>query len=414
MPALPPTGVKTDRIILAACAFFSLLTMGLTWQSPVARALIEEQRIRGLVIGSDYEDRTRHSDTLMAISYDPQSRFLDVLSIPRDTMVTIPQMPAVRRINEVFAHEFRHSGKDFDIASLAIKNVVEIMLSSGTAQVFDIPYYFTIDYGGFRAFIDAIGGVYVKITEPMNYDDSWGHLHIHFEPGTYLLDGKHALEYVRFRGKSADQGRVRRQQIFVREVLKRMRSPALLWRLPHYAQTVLAGFHTNLSLWDMTTLLLEGRRVKWRNIRLMSLPGTPYGVLWKMNPETTQKVVAMMLAPFAQRDSFESQVARAAWRGHSTVEVWNASDKPQAAKVVMNLLRRDGFDVVKIGDFSTRQHQTLVLDRSGDLRPAQAVADALKDGASAEVVSRPDPTLHVDVSVILGNDYQVLDKKSPW
>lgn len=406
--------MKKDRIILAIFSLLSLLTMGLTWQSPVARALIEENRIRGLLIGSDYEDNTRHSDTLMVISYDPQSRFLDVLSIPRDTMISIPQMPAVRRINEVFAHEFRHSGKDFDIASLAVKSVVETMLSSGTAQVFDIPYFFTIDYGGFRAFIDAIGGVYVKVSEPMNYDDSWGHLHIHFEPGTYLMDGKHALEYVRYRGKSADQGRVRRQQIFVREVLKRLRSPALVWRLPHYARTVLSGFHTNLSVWDMCTLLFEGRRVGWKNIRLMSLPGTPYGNLWKMNPETTYKVMAMMLAPFAQRDSYESQVTRADWRGRSTVEVWNASDKPQAAKVVMNLLRKDGFDVVKIGDFSTRQNQTLVVDRSGDLRPSQAVADALKAGVTAEVVSRPEPTLHVDVSVIIGNDYQVSDKKWPW
>jgi len=290
---------------------------------------------------------------------------------------------------------------------------VETILSSAPVQNFEIPYFFTIDYGGFRAFIDAIGGVYVKVTEPMNYDDSWGHLHIHFEPGAYLLDGKRALEYVRFRGKSADQGRVRRQQIFVREVLKRMRSPVMLWSMPHYAQTILSGFHTNFSTWDMVMLLMEGRRITWKNIRLMSLPGTPNGVLWKMNPETTQKIVAMLLAPVAQRGSFEPQMARAAWRGHATVEVWNASNKPQAARIVMNILRKRGFDVVKIGDFSTRQYQTLVVDRSGDLRPAQTVAEALQDGASAEVVSRPEPTLHVDVSVILGNDYQVNDKKWP-
>ena len=291
------------------------------------------------------------------------------------------------------------------------------MLSSGTAQAFTIPYFFTIDYGGFRSFIDAMGGVYVKVSEPMNYDDNWGHLHIHFEPGTYLLDGKRALVYVRFRGKSADQGRVRRQQIFVREVLKRLKSPVLLWRLPSYTKMIMSGFHTNLSMWDMATLLLEGRRVGWKNIRLMSVPGTPVGNLWKMNVETTLKIVAMMQAPFSQRASYEPAASGAGWRGRSTVEVWNASNKPQAAKIVMALLRQKGFDVVKIGDFSTRQNQTLVLDRSGDLRPAQAVSDALKDGASAEVVSRVDPSLpalHVDVSVIIGNDYQVPDKKWPW
>jgi len=404
----------TDRLILIGCAGLSLLTMGLTWQSPVARSLLQGQRFRGLVIGSDYEDNTRHSDTMMVVSYDPESRFLDVLSIPRDTMVFIPGMPAVRRINEVFAHEFRHSGRDFTIASLALKSEVETILSSGTAEAFTIPYFFTIDYDGFRSLIDAMGGVYVKVSEPMNYDDSWGHLHIHFEPGTYLLDGKRALEYVRFRGKSADQGRVRRQQIFVRELLKRLKNPALFWRLPRYSQALLSGFHTNLSVWDLAVLLLEGRHVYWKNIRLMSLPGTPFGKLWKINPESAQKVVAMMQTPVSRQASFEPSPTGAAWRGRATVEVWNASDKMQVAKIVMRLLRQKGFDVVKIGDFTTRQNQTLVVDRSGDIRAAQAVAEALKESVSPEVVSRPEPSLHVDVSVILGNDYQGSEKKWPW
>jgi len=410
-----------DRFILAGCAGLSLLTMGLTWQSPVARALMEEKRFRGLVIGADYEDNARHSDTMMVVSYDPKTRFLDVLSIPRDTMISDPSRPSIRRMNEIFAYEFKHTGKDFTIASLAVKSQIETLLSSGTVSGlpagrpgFEIPYFFTVDYGGFRSLIDAIGGVYVKVTEPMNYDDNWGHLHIHFEPGTYLLDGRKALEFVRFRGRSADQGRVRRQQIFVRELLKRLKNPALLWRLPHYTQALLAGFHTNLSLPDMASLLLEGRRVQWKNIRLMSLPGAPVGMLWKMNPDTTQKIVAMMQSSGSTRAELESLAGGAAWRGRATVEVWNASNRAQAARWAMALLRKKGFDVVKIGDFSSRQNQTLIVDRSGDVRAAQAVADALKDGAVGEVVSRPEPSLHVDVSVILGNDYLVPDKKWPW
>src|SRR5690242_8123383 len=130
--------MKFERLIFGTCAGLSLLTMGLTWQSPVARSLMKEERIRGILIGSDYEDNTRHSDTMMVISYDPQSRFLDVLSIPRDTMISIPGMPAVHRVNEFFAHEFKHSGKSFTITSLALKSVIETMLSSGTAEGFSI------------------------------------------------------------------------------------------------------------------------------------------------------------------------------------------------------------------------------------------------------------------------------------
>src|SRR4051812_14181601 len=135
-----------DKAFAGVCIVLSLVSMLLNASSPVARQLLRGERITGLLIGSDYEDRTRHSDTLMYISYDPRSRFLDVLSIPRDTMVKVPEMPAVRRVNEIFTYEFKHSNKDFNIASMALKSYVETLLSSGTAQGLSIPYYFTIDY----------------------------------------------------------------------------------------------------------------------------------------------------------------------------------------------------------------------------------------------------------------------------
>lgn len=393
---------RIDYIILLLCGFFAITTMVLNAQSPVAQALRQGQRVNGLLIGSDYEDYARHSDTLMYISYDPASRFLDVMSIPRDTMVSLPNLPNVRRINEIFAYEFRHAGRDFNIASMALKSDVETILSTGAVQPLQIPYYFTIDYKGFRNLIDAIGGVYVRVTEPMHYDDNWGKLHIHFEPGLQLLDGKKALEYVRFRGESADHGRVLRQQLFVKEVLKRLKNPAILWRVPEYAKLVLSGFHTNVGLWDLFSVLLEGRRMNWNNLRLFSLPGVPAGNLWKMNVASTQRILGLMSVPA----DAAPEVAPGA-----TVEVWNASNQPNAARAVMSILREKGFDVVRLGNFAKRQQRTLIIDRSGRLRPAQAVAHVMRE-INPEVVSRLDLTKQVDVSVIIGNDFKAIEKKN--
>ncbi|MFA5976451.1 MAG: LCP family protein [Elusimicrobiota bacterium] len=402
--------------VLSICLFFALVTMILNWCSPVARMLRSGQRINGMLAGVDYEDYARHSDTLMFISYDPKSRFLDVMSIPRDTMVHSPSRPGVHRVNEIFTYEFKHSGRNFEIASLTLKKELETLLSSGTVRV-DIPFFFTINYQGFRALIDALGGVYVRVTEPMHYDDNWGNLHIHFDPRPepYLLDGKRALEYVRFRGGSADQGRVLRQQLFVKELIKRLKNPTTLWRFPSYTKMVLSGFHTNISFWDMAVMLMEGSRVKWNNLRLFSLPGSPSGNLWKMNPENTQRIVALMQTSAPQGFSPADRGIRSKndLPVTGTVEVWNASSRPNAARSVVQLLRHNGFDVVLFGNFSTRQQRTLVIDRSGRLRPAQAVALVLKS-VSPEVVSRVEPARQVDVSVIIGNDYQISDKKWPW
>lgn len=404
-----------DLAVLTLCVGGALVALAMHVLSPVSRSIARGERIWGVLIGSDYDDHARHSDTLMVWSYDPQSRFLDILSIPRDTMIDIPERPNVKRINEVFTYEFRHTGRNFALSSLALAGVVETLLSSGTAHAVKLPYFFTIDYRGFRALIDAIGGVQIRVTEPMHYDDNWGALHIHFEPGTYRMTGKQALEYVRFRGKSADSGRVLRQQLFIKELLKQMKKPQLVWRLPDCARALWSGFYTNLTPWDAWTLLLEARRMTTANIRPFSLPGQPIGNLWKMNPASTAQILTLMSSrpprlrkwgeaavPLAEPDARTPSGTAMA----PTVEVWNASDKPMAARAVTNLLRKQGFDVVKYGPFATRQQRTLVIDRSGKLRPAQQVAQVLK-AAEPEVVSRIDLGRQVDVWVIIGNDFPV-------
>jgi polyisoprenyl-teichoic acid--peptidoglycan teichoic acid transferase len=404
-----------DKTFLGACLVLCLVTLILNAQSPVARTLLRGERVTGLVIGSDYDDYARHSDTLMMVSYDPKSRFLDVLSVPRDTQISIPGRPAIRRVNEIFAYEFHHSGRDFNIASMALKGYVETLLSTGAARPLQIPFYFTVDYKSFRALIDAMGGIYVRVTEPMHYDDNWGKLHIHFEPGTYLMNGQKALEYVRYRGSTADQGRVLRQQIFIKDMLQRMKNPVMLWNIPKYTRVVLDGVHTNFTPWDLFSLILESRRIQWKNLRLFAVPGAPVGVLWKMNPVMTQHILSMMQAPVKKTAPVvpeERSRALLESKGAATVEVWNASGRPNAARAVVQLLRDNGFDVVVFGNFASKQQRTLVIDRSGHLRPAQAVAQALK-AVHPDVVTRVDLSRQVDVSVILGHD-AAFSEKMKW
>ena len=61
--------------------------------------------------------------------------------------------------------------------------------------------------------IDGIGGVEVAVEKDMDYDDNWGHLHIHLKEGWQTLDGDRAEQYSRFRkDEEGDLGRIRRQQ----------------------------------------------------------------------------------------------------------------------------------------------------------------------------------------------------------
>lgn len=85
------------------------------------------------------------------------------------------------------------------------------------------------------------------------------------------------------------------------------------------------------------------------------------------------------------------------------VEVLNAAGVAGLARVAMNQLRDNGFDVVQMGNAGTfDRDSTLVIDRVGREELAEGVANAL---GIRNVLSEPDPNLFVDVTVLLGKDW---------
>ena len=88
------------------------------------------------------------------------------------------------------------------------------------------------------------------------------------------------------------------------------------------------------------------------------------------------------------------------------VEVLNAGGRPNMARDATETLRDLGFDVVYFGNASSfGNDSSVVLDRVGRIDLARAVADAL---GIQSVRSEPDPNLFLDVSVVLGEGWDVL------
>ncbi len=85
------------------------------------------------------------------------------------------------------------------------------------------------------------------------------------------------------------------------------------------------------------------------------------------------------------------------------VEVLNGTTTRGLARRATFALRAQGFDVVLIGTTSDRRDSTLVLDRSNHPAWARRVAAAL---GGARVETRPDSTLYVDVTVLLGRAWR--------
>ena len=111
-----------------------------------------------------------------------------------------------------------------------------------------------IDYGAFRGFIDAIGGVNMKIERDMVYDDSEQDLHINFKAGTTAhLDGQKAEEFFRWRKNNdgtgfptGDLGRIENQQKFLQKVVDKCKSPLIIFRINKILKVVASNMKTNM------------------------------------------------------------------------------------------------------------------------------------------------------------------------
>jgi len=87
------------------------------------------------------------------------------------------------------------------------------------------------------------------------------------------------------------------------------------------------------------------------------------------------------------------------------VEVLNGCGENRLAIKVANILRRTGFNVLKIGNATKQDFQnTVVIERSSDdLKNAQYFAERI---GCKNIGKDIDPALHLEVSLILGQDYR--------
>lgn len=94
--------------------------------------------------------------------------------------------------------------------------------------------------------------------------------------------------------------------------------------------------------------------------------------------------------------------ARAPENVRIKVEVLNATKTRGLARRATLYLRDRGFDVVGSGNVSEQRATTIVYDRSSHPEWAKLVARAM----NAPVVSRPDSSRYLDVTVLIGADWR--------
>jgi LCP family protein required for cell wall assembly len=222
------------------------------------------------------------TDTIMLGSFDPDAKKFDIISVPRDTF---------------YDREGYSSAAYLKINSVMETEGIKAACQSVHDVLYGVPinYSAVIDYDGIVAIVDSIDGVPVDVPKNMYYTDAKQNLYIDLKKGKQRLDGKHALQFLRYRRYvDGDIGRVDAQQQFVKSAVKE----AIGLNLPKVAQTVVENVDSDIDVRAMLYLATNASSLGSDDMNSHMLPGTSGNIsgsslsFWL--PADEDEVIAMM------------------------------------------------------------------------------------------------------------------------
>ena len=207
------------------------------WSATLPRANV-------LILGIDRrpeEGNVVRSDTMVLATVYPSGPRIALLSIPRDLYVEIPGHEP-NRINT--AHFWGENDAQGNGPVLAMQTVAQNLGVS-------VDHYVRVDFDGFRAIVDAVGGVDIVVEETIVDNEyptaDYGTTRIEIPAGLQRMDGETALRYARSRHGSSDFDRTTRQQQILIALAQRMLEPGAWARLPLVYQAVMDNVETDMA-----------------------------------------------------------------------------------------------------------------------------------------------------------------------
>lgn len=367
-----------------------------------------------------------NSDVLMVIHLSADRTNSTIMSIPRDTMTTIPNCGS----NSSYYGQI-NSSMQYG-ASCTVATVHQL-----TGLTID--HYVEVDFSGVVTMSDALGGVPVCVTNNM-YDKDSG---LRLNAGTTTIEGKQALEFVRTRHgfyDGSDLGREKAQHIFLSNMIRQLRSEASftdITNLYTIADAATKSLQVDDGLAGVTNLLSmfnTMNKVPTNRVTFVTMP-------WELDPSNTNRVIwneseaKQMFANIkndvayssassakSQSSSLKSEsdsatsVATAEAAGYTVsadstssvitsqvhAQVLNATGVSGRASAVAQGLEWGGFSSSNIstGNASTTS-KTVVYYPSNRAESAAAVAGAL--GIPSSQVE--ESSNYSEVTVVIGTDW---------
>ncbi|AKP67351.1 LCP family protein [Companilactobacillus ginsenosidimutans] len=183
----------------------------------------------GADTGADGRTDRGMSDTIIVITVNPKTDKATMYSVPRDTLAEMvgDKKKNVQKINAAY-----NIGK-----STMAKNSISELLNV------PIDYSMAVDMNAIKTTVDYVGGIDVDSPMKVSFDG------VTIQKGKHHLNGKEALTYARMRYQDprGDYGRQQRQQQVLKAVVKKLKTPEYLVKLPGLIKKLGVDVNTDLT-----------------------------------------------------------------------------------------------------------------------------------------------------------------------
>jgi len=392
--------------VAAVAGFFYLKSLESTMQGTtldqknISAALTKAKPMEPfnvLILGADYRigDKKYRSDSMMVAHIDPKTKRVWLLSIPRDTRVEV----AGHGTQKINAAHFLDGPEG---AIKATENLTGLKIN----------HYLEMNFSGFKQAVDALGGVWIDV--PVTIDDTQAdatakNTASHIDAGYQLLDGDHALTFMRARHQFVDQdfSRMKNQQLFFKALADQIAKISSVAKLPGVVSAVAPYIRTDMSLVDMVKTAQSLKAAGSKNLYTATVKGewkSPY-----IYPDET--LLAKLVADIEAERPFDSTAtagsgAKTVSASSVTVTVRNGSGIAGAAKQVASILKAKNFKVPETGNANQNVYKNTLIVYKDNLAAAELVASTLPPGTKL-VQSRGMYSFSSTVLVVVGKDWDV-------
>ena len=391
------------------------------------------------------------SDTVMLVNIPANRERVVVVSFPRDLAITPIECeawdPQTGEYGPVWDEESQSYGPEEVYTETKLNSAYSFGGPKCLVKVIQklsglsVNRFMAVDFAGFSKMVDAMGGVEVCSTTPLE----------DYELGTVLptagrqiVDGHTALNYVRARQVTTeingDYGRIKRQQLFLSSLLRSMISKEVFFSLSKLNNVVNLfiddSYVDNIGTKELVDLGQSIQGVAAGRITFLTVPTTGYmddygnehlrdddtraifdaiinddplpGEKNADNTPVPQTAESTSQTPVADSGSAELVNAVTTDPEDVTVRVSNSTAETGLAATAADELQQHGFNVTTPDDYQGSLTSTTVFFSPGNEQAAATVASSLAN----PTIERVDGMGEV-VQVVLGSDFHTVTAPPP-